>query len=148
MKTYLIKDRIGLADWFAKINLMGDDFYPITLQVFKGDKKHRSLMQNDLSHVWYREIAKQSQHMTLDEVKRECKLTCGVPILRAENAEFNTMWCNVVKGHDYEARILMMEFLPVTSLMSAQQMSDYLIAMYYKYTGAGYYLEWPDEGEA
>ena len=124
---------------------MGDDFYPITLQVYKGAKKHRSLLQNDLSHVWYRDIAKQSQHMTLDEVKRECKLTCGVPILRAENAEFNAMWTNVVKGHGYETRIEMMDYLPITSIMTTGQMADYLESVYHKYTQAGYHLEWPDE---
>jgi hypothetical protein len=145
MKTYLIGSREALAEWFSNITLMGEDFYPITLQVFKGDKKHRSLQQNDLSHVWYRSIAKQSQHMSMDEVKRECKLTCGVPILRAESEYFKRMWSTFIKGHDYEARIEMMDLLPVTSLMTPSQMADYLEAVYYKYNQAGYHLEWPDE---
>jgi len=51
----------------------------------------------------------------------------------------------VVKGHGYETRIEMMDYLPITSIMTARQMADYLDAVYYKYTGAGYKIEWPDE---
>ena len=140
MKVYLIKDSQGLTDWFTKVHGMGEDFYPITIQVFKGEKKHRELSQNDLSHVWYREISKQSNDRTFEEVKREAKLTCGVPILRADSEEFRGMYDKVVKGHAYETKLKMMDYLPVTSLMTVKQMSEYLEQMYYKYSDAGYFL--------
>jgi hypothetical protein len=140
MKTYLIKDRIGLADWFAKINLMGDKFYPITIQVYKGDKKHRSLEANALSQVWYREIAQQSEGYTTNEVRRECKLLCGVPILRAEDQEFRDLYDQVVGGHDYETQLKMMDILPVTSSMTSEQMSEYLEDVRYTYTQEGFVL--------
>lgn len=140
MKTYLIEDREDLTDWFAKVHLMGEEFYPITIQVFKGAWKHRSLEASALSHVWYREISKQGKQQTAEEVKRECKLTCGVPILRAESPTFCAMYDKVVKGHDYPTKLEMMDFLPVTSLMNKEQMSDYLEAVQYKYTEQGFHL--------
>ena len=111
MKTYLIESRGAFTSWFTSIHSMGADIYPITIQVYKGSRKHRSLEQNDLSHVWYRDIAKQLGDRTLEEVKRECKLTCGVPILRADSEQFRATYDKVVKTHDYETKLEMMDLL-------------------------------------
>lgn len=141
MKTYLIKNEAELVDWFTKLHTMGDGFYPITLQVYKGDKKHRSLAANALSQVWYREIAKQSEDRTVQEVRRECKLNIGVPILRGSSEKFRAMYDNVVSGHDYETQLEMMDYLPVTSTMTVTQMSEYMESLYFTYSQAGFYLE-------
>ena len=140
MKTYLIEDRNALSDWFSTVHLMKPDFYPITIQVYKGDRKHRSLEANALSNIWYREIALQAGDRTPEEVKRECKLTCGVPILRVESDDFRNMYDKVVSGHDYETKLEMMDYLPVTSLMTVSQMAEYMDTVYYKYTNAGYFM--------
>ena len=140
MKTYLIKDRNMLAEWFSNIHIMKNDFYPITIQVFKGETKHRSLAANALSQVWYREIAKQAGDRTIEEVRRECKLTCGVPILRAESETFRKMYDQVVRGHDYPTKLEVMDYLPVTSIMNKAQMAEYMESVHYKYTNAGYLL--------
>lgn len=140
MKSYLIRNRDELAEWFSRIHIMKPDIYPLTLEVYKGEKRHRSLPQNNISHVWYREIAQQAGDRTPEEVRRECKLSCGVPILRTESDEFRAMYDKVVKGHDYETKLLMMDYLPVTSLMSSEQMTEYLETVYYKYSQAGYFI--------
>ncbi len=148
MKTYLIKNSEQLTDWFTHVHTLSDEIYPFTLQVFKGDRKHRSLEQNDLSHVWYREIANQGKQHTIDEVKRECKLTIGIPILRAISDEFRATWDVFVKNNpdaSYEERLKLMDMIDVTSIMTTKQMSEYLDNLYWKYTQAGYHLELPKE---
>ena len=140
MKRYIIKSRQELTDWFSKISIMKGSIYPITLQVYKGEKKDRGLGANALVHIWYRDIAKQAEDRTPEEVERECKLTCGVPILRAESEEFRAMYDQVVKSHDYPTKLVMMDYLPVTSTMDVAQMAEYMDTMHYKYTDAGYYL--------
>jgi hypothetical protein len=141
MKTYLIKDESQLTDWFTKLHNMGDGFYPVTLQVYKGDTKHRSLEANALSQVWYRDIAQQAEDRTIQEVRRECKLNLGVPILRGSSEKFRELYDQVVAGHDYETQLEIMDMLPVTSTMTAAQMAEYMDSLHYTYTQAGFYLE-------
>ncbi len=140
MKTYLINNREELSDWFSNIHIRKGDFYPFTIQVFKGDKKHRSLEANALSHVWYRDIAKQAGDRTTLEVRRECKLNHGVGILRADDEAFGDMFDKVIDGHSYETKLEMMDYISVTSIMTVPQMSEYLDDVYHTYTAAGYFI--------
>lgn len=144
MKTYLIETRDELSAWFADIILMGDDFYPITLQVFKGDRKHRSLAQNDLSHMWYREIADQCGDQTPLEIKRYCKLNIGVPILM-ENEKFARKYSAIMNDVPYEYQLEAMDLLDVTSAMSTKQMTEYLEQMEYHFIPLGFQLTNPED---
>jgi hypothetical protein len=139
MKTYLIKNEADLEDYFTK--LQKKDSYPITIQAFKGESKHRSLEQSALVNIWYRDIAKQAEDRTTQEVTRECKLNLGVPILRGESEKFREVYDRVVGDHDYETTLEMMDYLPVTSSMTVVQMTDYIDTLYHTYTDAGFYLE-------
>ena len=140
MKTYLINNRHELSDWFSRIHILKSDFYPMTIQVFKGDKKHRSLEANALSQVWYREISTQAGDRTTQEVRRECKLNHGVPILRTDSKEFGQMIEQMLGNHDYETQLKMMDYISVTSLMTVPQMSEYLDAVFFTYTSAGFFI--------
>lgn len=91
--------------------------------------KARSLDQNGISHVWYEQISRELREETPLGVKCFCKLTMGVPILRAENEEFRAQYDAVLKPLSYDKKLLAMNFLPVTSLMSKDQLSQYLSAM-------------------
>lgn len=114
--------------------------FPVTIEIHSA-KSTRSLDQNALSHVWYRTISSQSGDCTIEEVKRECKLTCGVPILRADSEEFRRLYDKVIKTHDYPTKLEMMDLLPVTRIMSVDQMQEYLDQVYRKYSQAGFFLE-------
>lgn len=81
----------------------------------------RTLSQNALWAPWYRQIAAVRGDMTMEEVKRECKLRYGVPILRAENKKFRSMYDAGFKHLSYEQKLEAMEFLPVTSILSKGQ---------------------------
>jgi len=75
---------------------------------------------NSLWAVWYGLIGKESGQTTL-EVKCECKLLYGVPILCAEDEAFRRVWLAKFAGDTYEQQIFMMRYLPVTSLLSKSQ---------------------------
>jgi len=115
---------------------------PFVVQVL-GPK--RSLDQNAISHALYTQIAGQLEDQTVQEVRAECKLRYGVPILRAGSEEFRAQYDKVIKPHDYETKLAIMEWLPVTSLMSKEQFSEYLDTVIREYTKQGVSILMPGE---
>lgn len=100
------------------------------------DDKKRSLDQNGQAHVWYQQIANELREGTVLEVKCECKLTLGVPILRAESDDFRTEYDTLIKTrYSYEEKLRVMQWFPVTSLMTTDQLNQYLTAMQTAYAG-------------
>ena len=109
----------------------------------------RSIDQNALSHCWYNQISQDLAEQTPEEVKCECKLRFGVPILRAEDPDFREMYDASIKQHlTYEQKLKAMIYLPVSSLMTKDQLSRYLQVIQYQYAQRGVNLEFPDEREA
>lgn len=92
--------------------------------------KSRSALQNSHSHAWYGELARL---LTEDDAlgwKCFCKLTMGVPILRAEDPEFREFYDGSIKdSFTYEQKVAAMKYLPVTSLMTKKQLKAYEEAM-------------------
>lgn len=105
--------------------------------------KARSLDQNAISHAWYQQMAREDRQE--DEIghKCYCKLHHGVPILRAEDAEFRAFYDGALKGLTYEQKVAAMKYLPVTSMMTKPQLSKYLEAVQADYRARGLYLEFP-----
>ena len=108
----------------------------------------RSLDQNAISHAWYNEIAVQMAD-TPENVKCECKLRFGVPILRAEDPDFRGMYDLAIKNHlSYEQKLVAMRFIPVTSNMSKPQLSRYLEHIQMSYAQQGVIVDFPKEATA
>lgn len=115
------------------------------LRINASESKPRSLPQNALAHVWYEQIARELGEDTPERVKAECKLRFGVPILRAHDEEFRAMYDRAIKNTlTYEQKVEVMRFLPVTSLMQTDQLSNYLQDMQRSYIGRVELL-FPDE---
>ena len=106
--------------------------------------KRRTPDQNSISHCWYEQIAKELGDQTEEEVKCECKLRFGIPILRADDTDFREMYDSGIKGLTYEQKLKAMRFIPVTSLMSRSQLSAYLEHVQMEFAGRGIVLEFPD----
>jgi len=122
---------------------------PFTIDVSQG--KRRSVEQNRLQRQWCNEIAEQRGDVTPEEVRGECKLTVGVPILRAENLAFCERYDEHIKPLPYETKIAcMMEPLdfPVTRLMNTKQKTAYLDAVYKHYSEQGIVLTLPADRHA
>lgn len=91
--------------------------------------KSRSVDQNAISHAWYEQLAREIKDEDALGWKCFCKLNFGVPILRAEDEEFKTFYDKSIKKLNYEQKLIAMKYLPVTSLMTKEQLSKYLEAM-------------------
>lgn len=124
---------------------LGVQSRPFTVDITKG--KRRSVEQNRLQRTWMNEIAEQLQDRTPEEARGYCKLTLGVPILRAENTDFCERYDAVVKPLPYESKLaIMMEplDLPVTRLMTTEQKTRYLDAINRHFSEQGVVLTQPE----
>lgn len=116
------------------------------LQVQVKTGQSRSLSQNAISHCWYEQVSRELREDTAEGVKAECKLRFGVPILRAEDDDFRAMYDGAIKQTmSYEQKLSAMKYLPVTSLMSKDQLSRYLEAIQAEFAQRGVQLEFPQE---
>lgn len=106
--------------------------------------KARSLDQNALAHAWYQQLARELREDDDLGWKAYCKLHHGVPILRAEDAEFREFYDGALKGLSYEQKLAAMKYLPVTSLMTKAQLSKYLEAVQADFQGRGVWLQFPE----
>lgn len=106
--------------------------------------RKRSLDQNGISHVWYEQMAREDRQYDALGHKCYCKLHHGVPILRAEDADFRAFYDGAIKGLSYGQKLSAMKYLPVTSLMTVEQLSKYLEAVQDDYGRRGVLLEFPE----
>lgn len=119
---------------------------PLTVTTTKGGK--RTLKQNALNRKWMGEIATQLGDQTQEEVRGYCKLTLGVPILRAENDEFREKYDAIVRPLPYELKLkLMMEpfDFAVTRKMNTKQFTAYLDGVHRHFSAKGFGLTDPGD---
>ena len=89
-------------------------------------KKGRSLPQNAIAAIWFRERGKQTGHG--EEYERlTCKLLYGVPIM-LQDEDFAEIW-QPYSTLPYEKQLKAMKILDVTSLMSVAQMTEFLYSV-------------------
>lgn len=118
--------------------------FPLTVSWAQGAP--RSSAQNRLAQRWFTDIATQLGDQTHEDVRAECKLTIGVPILRAENEAFCASYDRTMKHLPYEAKLEAVKAfdLPVTRLMSAKQMTAFMDEMKRRWTAQGIRLTDPE----
>lgn len=133
------------ADRALLVQFIQNHKLPFTAEVVNG--RRRTASQNRLQRLWMNEISEQLGDRTPEEVRAECKLTLGVPILRAENELFCREYDRVIKPLPYESKLaMMMEPLdfPITRLMSTDQKARYLDAIQMHYGQQGVALTQPE----
>lgn len=106
--------------------------------------KKRSLSQNDISHAWYEQLARELREDDAEGWKCYCKLHHGVPLLRAEDDDFRATYDKAIRPLSYEQKVAVMKILPVTSLMTKAQLSKYLEAVQRDFQGRGVWLQFPE----
>lgn len=104
----------------------------------------RSLDQNALHWKWAGEAAHQLGDRTADELQREWKLTIGVPILRSEDDDFRAFYDLALKPRTYEEKLAAMRYVPVTSVMTVPQFSQFLDEIWRKCQENGIALTLPE----
>ena len=142
MTTRVIKSETDRA---VLLRLLKEHTVPFTVDIVKG--KRRSTEQNRLQRLWMTEIAEQLEDQTPEEVRAYCKLTIGVPILRAENTHFCEKYDEFVKPLGYEQKMAMMAEpldMPVTRLMTTDQKTRYLDGVCRHFAERGVMLTRPE----
>lgn len=128
------------------IRFLEDQPLPLTVSLSKGGR--RSIQQNKLQRLWLNEISEQLADQSPEEVRGYCKLTIGVPILRAENDTFRERYDAIVRPLPYEQKLaLMMEPLdfPVSRLMTKKQATAYLDGVHRHFSEKGIVLTDPGD---
>ncbi len=129
----------SLQDGLGEIRDLWNRYKYLRLNVKTGED--RSLPQNAFTHLWYEQIARELREDDALGWKCHCKLHFGVPILRAEDAEFRDAYDLVIKPLSYEKKIIAMRCWPVTSIMSKEQLSKYAELVRADFAGRGVILE-------
>lgn len=88
----------------------------------------RTLPQNALKSVWYKDIADHRGDVTAKDVELECKLNYGIPILRRDPGN-NWIYERSIDLLTYEKKVKAMSRFAVTSIMSVDEKKEYLNMM-------------------
>jgi len=108
----------------------------------------RSLDQNGMIQALYRQIAAQVDDESVIDVTRRCKLTYGVPLLRANDERFRAMYDKAIrKTLTYEEKIDAMDILPVTSRMDTPTATEYIDTVIREHSRQGLCLTHPSEDQ-
>jgi len=134
------------SDMQTALAQIGQAQIPCTLTLNTGEEKRRD-RQNRFAFEAYKQIAQILADRSVDDVRAECKLHCGVPMLRVENDAFREKYDQHVRGLPYETKLAIMvepfDF-PVTRLMSVKQMARYITAMLAHFDAQGASVMLPD----
>lgn len=141
MPTKIIREPIHVE---ALANMLRGRKLPITVTWTQGAP--RSTAQNRLAQRWFTDIATQLGDQTHEDVRAECKLRFGVPILRAENEVFRLSYDRVIKALPYEQKLDAIKAfdLPVTRLMTVKQMTAFMDEMQRHWSAQGVRLTDPE----
>lgn len=114
------------------------------LRVSVKSGKARSLPQNSHSHAWYAQLERELPDDDAKGWKCYCKLHFGVPILRSEEPDFRKMYDEKIRHLPYETKLTLMQWIPVTSLMTKAQMKAYETAMQDHFNPRGVRLDYEE----
>ncbi|MEW5251547.1 hypothetical protein [Microbulbifer discodermiae] len=99
--------------------------------------KDRSLDQNRMCFELYQRIGRSLYGDDSAHARAECKLTIGVPILREEDEKFRESYDKIIKPVAYQDKLDLMEWFPVTRLMTVKQCQRYIDTVFDRYTLKG-----------
>ena len=142
MTAFIINSEESLQRTLGELRTMFGKHKYLRLNVKTG--KDRTGSQNSIFHAWMGQLARELPQSDTLGWKSLCKLVYGVPILRAEDEEFRAKYDMAVKPMSYEQKLTIMEFWPVSSLMTTAQLSKFLEAVQKAFEPQGVYLEFPD----
>lgn len=141
MAHAVLRDPSDLVRW---IDFLSGQEYPATVSFTAGEK--RTTPQNRTIHLWYGEAATLLGDTTEEDVRAECKLQFGVPILRRDDAAFRLEYDTTFKPLPYELKRKLFKVLDpaITSRMTVKQLKEYMDGMRQHFDEAGIRLTDPD----
>lgn len=144
MATAVIKSAAGLMFWAARVVAAGK--FPVTVAMTRGEPTRREA-QNRLAQRWFSDIARHRGDVAHEDVRAECKLRFGVPIMRRDSEPFRASYDPIMKHLPYEAKVAAIKAwdLPVTRLMGVKQMTEFMDAVQREYLPQGVRLTDPSD---
>lgn len=124
------------------VTFLGDMEMPYRVATAKGAK--RSLSQNNVVHKWFSEIARQSDDRDLMDVKADCNMAYGVPILRRDDEIYSRFLDKLNLTHEQMIFAFRKGYIQCTSLMTTRQLKEYMDGMGRDYRQQGYTLTDPE----
>ena len=143
MAQVVIKSASGFLNFAARIVAAGK--FPVTVAVTAGEPTRRDA-QNKLAQRWFTDIARHFGDVTHEDVRADCKLRFGVPIMRRDSEPFRASYDPIMKHQTYEAKVAAIKAwdLPVTRLMGVKQMTEFMDAVQREYLPHGVRLTDPE----
>ena len=129
------------ADREAFTRLLSAFPMPCTASLAKGVS--RSNQQSRTVEKWYAQIGQETGQLPV-QVKAECKMRYGLPIMLTENAAWVAEWAPIYEPFDYARRLKLFEVIPLTSKLTTRQMSRYMDAVQMTYRQMGIALIDPE----
>jgi len=142
MTEMVINSHESLQRAIGDLRSMWEQFKFLRLDVKRG--KDRSLDQNAIAHAWFAQLSRELREDDELGWKCYCKLHHGVPIMRAEDAEFRDSYDAVIRPLSYENKLIAMRCWPVTSIMTKPQLSKFLEAVQVDFLARGTMLTFPE----
>ena len=113
--------------------------------IFELVAENRSLSQNDMFWALFAQIAAAVGDQTVEDIRLECKLTIGVPIMRAASEDFRYVYDLAVKPLEYQQKLSAMKWFEVTSKMNKKQGSEFIDEVLRVYSQRGISLIHPSD---
>lgn len=145
MTKHILNSEIGLQSFIGTLRELWHSRRYLEISVKEG--KGRSIEQNAVMHGWFGQVARELREDNARGVKRFCKLHFGVPILRAEDDDFRAAHDRVIKPLPYADKLVAMDILPVTSVMTTIQLDACMTDIQDHYRKHGVVLAYPKERE-
>lgn len=124
---------------------------PFTLAWTPGEKRTNN--QNNTIHMWFQDVVDHFGDTPFDNVKAECNLQFGRPILERDDPEWSSAFGYIFDALSLPAKLKAIRVLdiPFTRRMTVPQQREYMDAMQRHYAEIGVSLRDPEarkyEGE-
>lgn len=146
MSKHILNSEVSLQSFIGTIRELWHSRRYLEINVKEG--KGRSIEQNAVMHGWFGQVARELREDDPRGVKRFCKLHFGVPILRAEDDDFRAAYDRVIRPLPYDDKLVAMDILPVTSVMTTIQLDTCMTDIQAHYAKRGVVLVYPKERAA
>jgi hypothetical protein len=122
--------RVKSSDDFQAVTAqMHGTSFPFRVNILRGEDRTKA--QNRTIHKWFGEIAAHRGDVTAIEVKAQCNLTYGKPIMARDDPEWAGAWSHLFEPLAYEKKLKAIRVfdVPFTRNMNVAQLTEYMEQM-------------------
>lgn len=145
---HIIRHTVQSSDDLVRLyQRIADMPHPFTVKIAQGlPPSKRTDAMNRTIHGWFAEIAQHFGDRSPSEVKAECNLVYGVPILLRDDQEWSACFGYIFDALNAEVKKKAIRILdiPITRNMTVKQLCEYMDQMQRDYLSQGVRLTDPE----